>query len=148
MVDPASFDSNSAHFRTLGMSSFPKFPVTDAKIADLQHRMEALGLREDDLGESYFKTVKSGGKAGLIGVMIFHPQSGIRIRCNRERSQGINRFLARRMLVEQLEKRAHRAAAPPQNPLKLESLSPEPPQTMKLPPPPAHWGLGETDPAL
>ncbi len=139
MVDPASFDSNSAHFRTLGMSSFPKFPVTDAKIADLQHRMETHGLREEDLVETYFKTVKSGGKAGLIGVMIFHEATELRVRCNRERSQGINRFLARRTLVEILERKARRATA--QSAMKLESLSPEPPQAMKLPPAPAHWGL-------
>lgn len=128
------------------MSLKHKFPVTAAKLDDLYRRMETHGLREEDLVETYFKTVKSGGKAGLIGVMIFHEASGFRVRCNRERSQGINRFLARRMLVEQLEKRARRNVAASQttaqNPLQLDSLSTEPPQALKLPPPPAHWGLG------
>jgi hypothetical protein len=124
------------------MSHLPKFPITEAKTSDLKRRMDALGLREEDFGESYFKTVKSGGKAGLIGVMLFHPTSGIRVRCQRERSQGINRFLARRMLVEQLEKRIRRAAAPVPISPKLESLSAEPPQNISLPLPPAHWGLG------
>ena len=119
------------------MKHLPKFPVTEAKNADLQKRMTAIGLHEEDFGESYFKTVKSGGKAGLIGVMLFHPASGLRVRCNRERSQGINRFLARRMLVELLEKRARRAA--PAKP------SAEPPQMMHLPKPPQHWGLANSD---
>ncbi len=124
------------------MSLTHKFPVTEAKVADLYRRMEIVGLREEDLDETYFKTVKSGGKAGLIGVMIFHPQSGLRVRCNRERSQGINRFLGRRMLVELLEKKARRAVAAAQSTMQLESkLAHLPPQTLTLPLPPAHWGL-------
>ncbi|HEX8372452.1 MAG TPA: peptide chain release factor-like protein [Chthoniobacterales bacterium] len=126
------------------MSKVLKFPVSEAKNIDLHRRMELLGIREDDLGESYFKTVKSGGKAGLIGVMLFHPSSGIRVRCQRERSQGINRFLVRRMLVEQLEKRARRAAAP-LPPVKLDPASAEPPQKLTLALPPLHWGLGGND---
>lgn len=122
------------------MSQVHKFPVTDAKVADLYRRMDAMGLREADLTETYFKTVKSGGKAGLIGVMIYHALSGLRVRCNRERSQGINRFLARRTLVELLEKKARRTAAIP---LKVESnpTPAQPPQVMLLPLPPTHWGL-------
>ena len=130
------------------MSLKHKFPVTAAKVDDLYRRMETHDLREEDLVETYFKTVKSGGKAGLIGVMIFHEASGLRVRCNRERSQGINRFLARRTLVETLERKALLATAPAQSGMKLGSLSTEPPQTIRLPPPPSHWGLGETDPAL
>ena len=117
------------------MSKRHKFPVTPAKTASLYARMEVLGLREEDLVEDYFKTVKSGGKAGLIGVSLHHPASGLRVRCPKERSQGLNRFLARRMLVVMLEKRRARdeaaALLPP----------PLPPQNLTLPPPPAHWGL-------
>lgn len=118
----------------------PVFPVSTAKQDDLRRRMAALGLTEADFGESYFKTVVSGGKAGLIGVMLFHPASGIRVRCRRERSQGINRFIARRMLVEELEARLRKASAPP------VALPTEPPH-ISLPPPPAHWGMNlESDP--
>ena len=38
-------------------------------------------------------------------MTLLHRPSGIRVRCQRERSQGINRFLARRLLVEELEAR-------------------------------------------
>jgi len=127
-----------------------KFPVSETKFHNLHQRMDKVGLREEDLHESYFKTVKSGGKAGLIGVMLFHPASGIRVRCQRERSQGINRFLARRMLVEQLEKRACRALeklASLQGP-KPEPLSTEPPQIIKLQLPPEHWGFGTDIPLV
>src|SRR5260370_7348101 len=58
--------------------------------------MQALGCRENELEETFFR--KSG-------VAIYHPPSGVRVRCTRERSQALNRFLARRILVEELEAR-------------------------------------------
>ena len=39
-------------------------------------------------------------------VVLEHLPTGIRIRCNREKSQALNRFFARRFLVEELEARA------------------------------------------
>ena len=38
-------------------------------------------------------------------VVLEHLPTGIRIRCNREKSQALNRFFARRFLVEELEAR-------------------------------------------
>ena len=103
---------------------------------DLARRMSALGLREEELIESYFKTLPSGGKSGMLGVHLFHPASGIRVRCQRERSQGINRFLVRRTLVEKLEAQRQVKSQP-------EELQPNLPQEISLPLPPSHWGLGE-----
>ncbi|HEY5753058.1 MAG TPA: peptide chain release factor-like protein [Chthoniobacterales bacterium] len=116
----------------------PVFPVTPAKQSDLHRRMSALGISETDLVETFFKTVRSGGKAGLIGVNLFHPATGIRVRCRRERSQGINRFLARRMIVEKIEAKARQEAAAEIKPV-------APPQEIPLPPPPPHWGLGNEE---
>ncbi|HEY5892449.1 MAG TPA: peptide chain release factor-like protein [Chthoniobacterales bacterium] len=118
------------------MSKTLAFPVTAAKQADLFRRMTALGISEADLVESFFKTVRSGGKAGLIGVNLFHPASGIRVHCRRERSQGINRFLARRMIVEKIEAKVRQKAA-------AEIKPAAPPQEIPLPPPPPQWGLGQ-----
>ncbi|HZC34216.1 MAG TPA: peptide chain release factor-like protein [Chthoniobacterales bacterium] len=72
------------------------FPVSDKKARALQDKMHALGCRENELEETFFR--KSG-------VAIYHPPSGVRVRCARERSQALNRFLARRTLVEELEAR-------------------------------------------
>jgi len=72
------------------------FPVSDKKAKALQEKMQALGCRENELEETFFR--KSG-------VAIYHPPSGVRVRCTRERSQALNRFLARRILVEELEAR-------------------------------------------
>ena len=73
-----------------------KFPVSAQKSADLAERMRALRLGERDLEETYLRA---------NAVVILHRPSGARVRCGAERSQALNRFLARRMLVEELEAR-------------------------------------------
>src|ERR1700741_2560082 len=55
--------------------------------------MDAMGCHERDLEESFRGT----------SITILHRPTGIRVRCNRERSQALNRFFARRLLVEELE---------------------------------------------
>jgi peptide chain release factor len=82
------------------------FPVSHDKVAALRGRMSALGIREDDLDETF---VTSQGKGGqnvnkvATCVVLFHRPSGVRIKCQQERSQGLNRYLARKQLVDKLE---------------------------------------------
>jgi peptide chain release factor len=71
------------------------FPVSERKAKALQSKMNALGCHEKDLEESFRGT----------SITILHRPTGIRVRCNRERSQALNRFFARRLLVEELEAR-------------------------------------------
>lgn len=85
-----------------------RFPVSEQKQADLNDRMRHLRLAEGEIEESYFKASSPGGQKAnktLTGVNLLHRPSGVRVRCQRERSQGINRFIARRLLVEELEAR-------------------------------------------
>lgn len=56
--------------------------------------MAAVACCEKDIQETFLRRG---------GVVIEHRLTGIRIRCCRERSQGLNRFFARRLLVEELE---------------------------------------------
>ena len=87
-----------------------RFPVSVHKQEDLNERMQRLQLVEGVLEESYFKASGPGGQKTnktLTGVTLLHRPTGIRVRCQRERSQGINRFIARRLLVEELEARQH-----------------------------------------
>jgi protein subunit release factor B len=72
------------------------FPVSERKAKALQSKMNALGCHEKDLEESFRGT----------SITILHRPTGIRVRCNRERSQALNRFFARRLLVEELEAQA------------------------------------------
>ena len=85
-----------------------RFPVSVQKQEELNERMQRLQLVEGVIEESYFKASGPGGQKTnktLSGVTLLHRPTGIRVRCQRERSQGINRFIARRLLVEELEAR-------------------------------------------
>jgi protein subunit release factor B len=90
------------------------FPVSPEKAAALATRMEALGIREPDLDEQF---VRSGGKGGqnvnkvATCVVLVHRPSGLAVKCQAERSQAMNRFLARRLLCDKLETQRRGAAS-------------------------------------
>lgn len=68
--------------------------------------MEALGIRESDLVENFIRGSGSGGqKVNKTSscVQLLHAPSGIEIKCQRERSQALNRFFARRELCDRIE---------------------------------------------
>ena len=82
------------------------FPVSEQKQQGLAGRMARLGIREQDLEESF---VRSGGPGGQnvnkvsTCVVLKHGPSGLVIKCQKERAQAMNRYWARRMLTEKLE---------------------------------------------
>lgn len=85
------------------------FPVSPAKQHALAARMAALGVREDELDEQFVRSRGAGGQnVNKVStcVVLRHVPSGIVVRCQRERSQALNRFLARRELLDRLEARA------------------------------------------
>jgi protein subunit release factor B len=76
--------------------------------------MERLGVREDDLEERFIRSRGKGGQnVNKVSscVVLRHVPTGIAVRCERERSQGLNRFLARRELLDKLEARERGTAA-------------------------------------
>lgn len=86
------------------------FPVTLDKQAQLAQRMAALGVSEADIEESF---VRSGGHGGQnvnktsTCVMLLHRPSGLQVKCQETRQQGLNRFIARRLLLDKLEALKH-----------------------------------------
>ena len=72
----------------------PVFPVSERKAKALEQRMAAVACFEKDIEETF---LRHGG------VVIQHRLTRIRVKCCRERSQGLNRFFARRLLVDELE---------------------------------------------
>lgn len=95
-----------AAFRySCGMSAFP---VSLEKEEQLARRMAALGVRESDIDESF---VRSGGHGGQnvnktsTCVMLVHRPSGLQVKCQQTRQQWLNRFIARRLLLDKIEEK-------------------------------------------
>jgi protein subunit release factor B len=83
-----------------------RFPVSSDKVAALAERFRKLGIRDDDLDEHF---VTSGGKGGqnvnkvATCVVLLHRPTGTQVKCQQERSQGLNRFIARQILADKIE---------------------------------------------
>jgi len=82
------------------------FGVSPDKEQALAERMESLGIREADIVEKF---IRSGGHGGqnvnkvATCVYLKHLPTGFEVKCQQERSQALNRFLARRILADKIE---------------------------------------------
>ena len=82
------------------------FPVSPKKQHELQVLMARLGVAEGDFEESFVRSSGPGGQnvnKVATCVVLRHRPSGLEVRCQRERSQALNRFLARRILLQRIE---------------------------------------------
>lgn len=85
-----------------------QFGITKAKKEALRAKMEALKIREQDIQEKFIRSSGRGGqKVNKTASCVYlrHIPSGIEVKCSRERSQALNRFLARRILANKIEAR-------------------------------------------
>ena len=83
------------------------FPVSEEKNRWLKERMEVLGIREKDIEEKFVRSSGRGGqKVNKTSTCVYlkHKPTGIEVKCMKERSQSLNRFLARRELIKRIEK--------------------------------------------
>ena len=89
-------------------------PLSGDRARAIEERLARLGVRAEDLEESF---VHSGGKGGqnvnkvATCVVLVHRPTGLAVKCQRERTQGANRLIARQMLADKIEERKLGAAS-------------------------------------
>ena len=92
------------------MSTISPNPEKEAQLA---RRMLALGVQEGDIEESF---VRSGGHGGQnvnktsTCVMLLHRPTGFQVKCQTTRHQGLNRMMARQLLLDKIESERKSAA--------------------------------------
>ena len=82
--------------------------ISQSKQVLLEERMRKLGVREQDLVERFvLGSGKGGQKVNKTSSCVYlcHVPSGLEMKCQRARSQSLNRYLARRDLCDRLEER-------------------------------------------
>ncbi|NCO67697.1 MAG: peptide chain release factor-like protein [Nitrospirae bacterium CG_4_10_14_0_8_um_filter_41_23] len=82
------------------------FAVSPLKEKGLIKKMEALNIHEKDIKESFVRSGKKGGQhvnKTSTCVYLRHIPTGIEVKCQEERSQSVNRYKARVILVKKID---------------------------------------------
>jgi len=82
--------------------------VTKAKEKTLRIKMRRLSVGEEDLQEKFIRPSGRGGqKVNKTSSCVYlkHKPTGIEVKCQKDRSLALNRFLARKLLVDKIETR-------------------------------------------
>jgi protein subunit release factor B len=85
-----------------------QFNVSSAKQREIEERMRSLGIKEYDIEEKFIRSSGPGGQnvnKTSTCVVLTHIPTGLSVKCQQTRSQVLNRFLARRRLLDLIEKR-------------------------------------------
>lgn len=81
--------------------------ISQEKEEALRERMGQLGVREEEFRETFIRSSGPGGqKVNKTSscVYLVHLPTGLSVKCQQERSQTLNRFLARRILLDRIER--------------------------------------------
>ena len=100
-----------------------KFGVSAEKEEALFKKMNELGVQESDIDEKF---IRSGGPGGqnvnkvATCVQLKHLPTGIIVKIQKDRTQGVNRFLARRSLVSKIQELT--SGKPAKEQLKIQKI--------------------------
>jgi peptide chain release factor len=81
--------------------------ISQEKETALRQRMERLGVREEEFRETFIRSSGPGGqKVNKTSTCVYlvHLPTGLNVKCQQERSQALNRFLARRLILDRIER--------------------------------------------
>jgi peptide chain release factor len=97
--------------------------VTEKKHTELINRMAKLNILESDLVEKFISgSGKGGQKKNKTDSCVYlkHVPSNFEIKCQNSRNRALNRFIARRILCEQIENQLLGKKSPAQ--MKIEKI--------------------------
>ena len=82
------------------------FGVSLEKEDALRQKMARLGIHKQDIIESFIRSKGPGGQnvnKTSTCVYLKHIPTGIEVKCQKERTQVLNRYIARKILVNKIE---------------------------------------------
>jgi protein subunit release factor B len=82
------------------------FSVRNKKGEALRIKMEELGIYEKDILEKFIRSSGKGGQnVNKVATCVYlkHIPTQTEVKCQKERSQALNRYRARQILVERIE---------------------------------------------
>ena len=80
--------------------------INPGKEKSLRELMSRLGVREGDIEEKFIRSRGPGGmNVNKVSTCVYlkHIPTGIEVKCQQERYQAQNRFLARQLLLKKIE---------------------------------------------
>lgn len=83
------------------------FPVSPDKVRALRLKLESLGIWEKDIKESFIRSQGRGGQnvnKTATCVYLKHMPTGTEVKCQKTRTQGLNRYYARVLLYKKIER--------------------------------------------
>ncbi len=83
------------------------FPVSPEKEKKLREKLNSLGIYEKDIEESFIRSRGRGGQnvnKVATCVHLKHIPTGTEVKCQKARTQGLNRFHARVLLYKKIER--------------------------------------------
>jgi len=84
--------------------------ISPEKLNALEERMKDLGIKEGDIEEKFIRSKGRGGQKvnkSSTCVYLRHVPTGVEVKCQKARTQGMNRFFARRILSDKIEELLH-----------------------------------------